>query len=275
MNFISNFRLPLVVCLVCSLSACKTLDLNFMGHKPLKKEDAHHPVREVICLWQPADGEDLNGLPGRGFAGQILFFASGYTESVVTSGEVCILVYDDQGSAEDMTKPIHEFKFPSEVWNLYSQESNFGAGYQVFIPYTRPGNHRAACSVRVKYTPGNGQPIYSQVASIVLPGSDDVQKLARVNPPKLQPTKEAAKNSDANVVQASHEQPATDTLTISGEAMARARQGSSQPDISRLSQLINASTGLPKTDGVVTADYEEATEVNESTDRFQLRRMTE
>ena len=272
-----NFRLLLVACLVLSLSACSTLNLNFLGHKPLKKEDARHPVREIICLWQPAEGEDLDGLPGRGFAGQILFFASGQSESVLTKGEVSILVYDDQGTTEDVSQPFHEFKFPGEVWDLYSVETNFGAAYQLFIPYTRPGKQRAACSVRVKYTPENGQPIYSHIASLVLPGTEEGKKLTTVSPPNLQRVDTPVQQADSNVMQAGHEEPATDTLTISGQSMARTRQTSGPPDVSQLRRLINAS--------VPQASDESSTTVNEpgaapsedrgATEGFRLRRAGE
>ncbi|MCA9080775.1 MAG: hypothetical protein KDA58_09465 [Planctomycetaceae bacterium] len=153
-------------------SGCTSLNLNpFARTKPLLKESANHPVVEVICLWEPAEGQGLDGLPSRGFAGQLLFFAHGHDEPVKVDGKVTLYVFDDQGSVEDQSRPLHEFNFEGAVWNTYLRESSMGAAYQLFIPYTRPGTKHAECSLRVKYTPpGGGRSSFSKMATIVLPG---------------------------------------------------------------------------------------------------------
>jgi hypothetical protein len=59
-------------------------------------EDPRQPVSEIICLWQPAEGQDMDGLPCRGFAGQLLFFAVGNEAPAEVGGEVMIYIFDDR-----------------------------------------------------------------------------------------------------------------------------------------------------------------------------------
>jgi hypothetical protein len=48
-----------------------------------------------------------------------------------------------------------------------------GASYQIFIPYIRPGNHGANCTLRIRYTPrGGGAPVYSEMVEINLEGKN-------------------------------------------------------------------------------------------------------
>jgi hypothetical protein len=130
-----------------------------------------HPVYEIICLWEPGEGTGMDGLPARGFLGQLMFFAHGIASPVRIKGPVRIYVFDDQGTAESQQRPIHEFNFCEEAFNEFLTESNIGAAYQFFIPYSRKGSHRAVCSLRVRYTPEHGQPVYSKMGSVILAGT--------------------------------------------------------------------------------------------------------
>ncbi len=127
-------------------------------------------VVESLCIWQPAEGVGLQGEPTRGFAGQILFFSRDLSAPIPADGDVRIYVFDDQGTEEEQARPIHQFDFPSEVWQTYLHESTLGPGYSLFIPYTRKGAHQARCSLRLRLTPKNGPVVYSDMVSIILQG---------------------------------------------------------------------------------------------------------
>jgi hypothetical protein len=152
------------------MSGCQHLMFwDKMARLPTASEK--HPVMEVICLWEQAEGTGLDGLPCRGFAGQLLFFAQGRTPPVRIDGNVRIYVFDDQGTPEEQEYPIHQFDFDAKAFQAFLTNTNIGAAYQLFIPYTRKGGHRATCSLRVRLTPEHGAPVYSKMARVELAGT--------------------------------------------------------------------------------------------------------
>jgi hypothetical protein len=159
---------------------------------------------EVVCLWEPAEGTGLDHLPARGFAGQILFITPRHEEPVQVDGKVRVYVFDDCGTIEEQQQPIHQFVFDSTSWNAFLHETNLGAAYQLFIPYTRPDMHQAACSLRVCYEPADGQPVYSKFAKVSLPGSakpepDDAASSARRATAAAQPGRGALDSAESEL----------------------------------------------------------------------------
>lgn len=153
-------------------SGCAELTMfSFAGRHKLVESSTRNPVVELICLWEPGEGQGLDGLPTRGFVGQLLFITAGNPQPAKVHGDVRIYVFDDQGPPEEQAKPLHQFDFAADAWNTYLREANIGASYQLFIPYTRKTAQQVNCSLRVRYTPSaGGSPVYSKMASVVLPG---------------------------------------------------------------------------------------------------------
>lgn len=159
-----------ILSLIVLTSGCTALNVSRM----FKKEtvaDERHPVVDIMCLWEAAEGTGLNGMPSRGFRGQILFFTAGQTSPAKIDGEIRIFVFDQNGPDGDASKPIHQFDFPGLAWNGFLAQTNFGNAYQLFIPYTKAGNEHADCQLRVRYTPKVGNPVYSRPCSVPLPGT--------------------------------------------------------------------------------------------------------
>lgn len=131
----------------------------------------------MICAWEPAEGVGLNGLPCRGFAGQILFFGNDTSSPIKVSGDVRIYVFDDFGSDEERSEPIHYFDFEEMAFQGLMTETNLGIAYQLFVPYTRKTVHEANCSLRVMVTPKDGgMPVYSKMATLYLQGTTRDQR---------------------------------------------------------------------------------------------------
>ncbi|MBL8848951.1 MAG: hypothetical protein JNG89_04675 [Planctomycetaceae bacterium] len=172
----------LVVLLLPLLAGCSTLDLNFpeFGEAP----DRSAQVSNIQCVWQSGEGIGLDNMPSRGFAGQVLFFVRGEPEPVPVNCDVRVYVFDDQGTVDEQAKPIHEFNFPAAVWSSYRQETNLGPAYHVFIPYTRKGGMAASCAVRVRMTAEGRPPVYSQLATISLPGRRAASEPAVISSPE-------------------------------------------------------------------------------------------
>ena len=154
-------------------SGCSSLQL--FGPRVVEA-DAKHPVGEILCIWEAAEGRGLDNHPCRGFGGQILFFASGRKAPVKVNGDVRIYVFDDEGVNGDPALPLHQFDFPAAAWNALLRPSNLGTSYQIFVPYTRKGQNQVSCSVRVSFTPEGGLPIYSKTATVDLPGTAPLVK---------------------------------------------------------------------------------------------------
>jgi hypothetical protein len=148
---------------------CASLDLfNFKDKVPTA--DAEHPAIEVLAIWQAAEGPGLGGVPTRGFAGQIFFFTQDRAQPVAVDGKARIYVFDDHGTVEQQARPLRQFDFDRQSWTAHLQSSKLGPTYGVFIPYPSNDYHQAVCSLRVRFTPMKGRPLYSQASTIVLPG---------------------------------------------------------------------------------------------------------
>ena len=136
--------------------------------------DAKNPVHRIVCMWEPSEGRRPDGMPARGFAGQILFFTRTSSTPVRVEGDVKIYVFDDQGPNGNPTLPISEFDFlkspEGDTWNRHLTITTLGPSYNVFVPYMRRGGHQARCALQLRLVANGDAPIFSDVATIVLPG---------------------------------------------------------------------------------------------------------
>ncbi|HWL08159.1 MAG TPA: hypothetical protein VNQ76_07140 [Planctomicrobium sp.] len=173
----SGFKLVLSALTLMLSVGCQQMFLQpVSAWKRIKQESlpiasAEHPVYEVICMWEPGEGTGLDGLPARGFVGKIMFFAHGINPPVRVNGDVRIYLFDDHGTQEEQQHPIHQFNFDDKAFQTFLTESNLGAAYQLFIPYTRSGTQRATCSLRIRLTSPDSKPVYSKMGTLILPGS--------------------------------------------------------------------------------------------------------
>jgi hypothetical protein len=148
---------------------CASLQL-FAVKDKVPTADDEHPAIEVLAIWQAAEGPGLGGVPTRGFAGQIFFFTQDRAQPVAVDGKARIYVFDDHGPIEQQSKPLRQFDFDRQSWTGHLQSSKLGPTYGVFIPYPRADYHQAVCSLRVRFTPLKGRPLFSSASTIVLPG---------------------------------------------------------------------------------------------------------
>ncbi|WP_417381043.1 hypothetical protein [Gimesia sp.] len=161
----------LMLCASTSLTGCTSLALSQWGlNKDHKFATAKKPAFEIVALWEPAEGKGVDGMPTRGFAGQLLFFQHNNTSPVYVKGEVYVNLYDDQGDADAQKNPIHQYKFDSGAWQVHAVESTLGPAYQVFIPYVRKGRDQAECALRVQLTQKDAPEIFSRMISVKLDG---------------------------------------------------------------------------------------------------------
>lgn len=157
--------------------------------KQFVKATPQNPAVKCLCVWQPAEGYDAQGKPCRGIAGQVFFFGRNSSQfndpsepatgklqrnkqamPVVVEGDVRIFVFDNQGSAEEQSKPISQIDIDRQTWNAHLTNTQFGPAYRVFVPYARPGRHQTELAVRLRMTPDNGPVVYSDLATVELPG---------------------------------------------------------------------------------------------------------
>lgn len=159
--------------LAITLSGCATLDMPNWDRHDFNRATDKVPAAEIVCVWKPAEGTGMDNLPTRGFAGQILFFNRHDSEPIVVDGDVRVYLFDDVGSVEEQSKPIHQFDFQAEAWNTHARMTTIGPSYHIFIPYTRKNNtYRTTCSLRIRMTAENGRAIFSDVIKVPLPGPE-------------------------------------------------------------------------------------------------------
>lgn len=184
-------RSALTVCAGWLLFAgvgCATLNLAHMDWRS-RKATARNPAIRVVCLWEPAEGRDPKGVPCQGFAGQILFLNS-KSLPVTVEGQVRIYLFDNQGSSEDQSKPVHQFDFDSGSWAQHYSYGTLGPAYNVFIPYTRRNISEATCDLRLRLTPDAGPVVFSDMTSIELLGFNKGKPVSKpsINDPRVEET---------------------------------------------------------------------------------------
>ena len=227
-----------------SATGCTTLGLSSLWGSKTFEADARHPVTEVMCLWEAAEGTGLDGLPTRGFVGQVLFFTAGRPSPAKVDGEIRVFVFDDQGVNGDRAIPLHQFDFPGAAWNAFLTTTNFGTAYQLFIPYTRPGGMHADCEIRVRYTPKDGNPVYSRPCTVNLAGP-------RASSATAGRTGAAGRGGSGPgrqpILQASHEEPALSAISEPRQLPSEIRLGRNQEllgaqnaKVDRLNRLASA-----------------------------------
>lgn len=131
------------------------------------KTQARQAAR-ILCLWEAAEGQGLDGQPSRGFAGQILFFGPGDAAPFPVHGTIRIFEYDNFDPNENSPKPIHAFVFDDGGWNAHRSESTMGESYNVFLPYVKHHAGRAKCALKVEFTAENGRTISSPITEVSL-----------------------------------------------------------------------------------------------------------
>ena len=198
-------------CQLFTSSGCATLKMPF-GKDRMQTATARNPVTQVICIWQPSEGRDSSGMPCRGFAGQILFLAGRNSLPVMVEGDVRIYLFDDQGTDEEQTKPIHQYDFDTGSWSPHLTKGTLGPTYSVFVPYTRRGTYEAKCALRVRLKPADEPAVFSDMAMVPLDGrpkkaSDTASQL---------PSAVEVKAADEVVSQALRR---TTTISMAGETM--------------------------------------------------------
>ena len=156
--------------LLLAASGCTSLGNFHLGQERIPQASPKNPIVQVLAMWQPGEGPGIDNKTTRGFVGTMYFFTSKSPIAAKTSGSVSVYLFDDQGAEDEQVKPLHHFIWESKDIAQLGQPGKLGQSYTIFIPYTRPGFHKAQCSLRVTYTPDAGSPVNSEMAYVALPG---------------------------------------------------------------------------------------------------------
>ncbi len=225
---------------------CATMHLPFVKDR-MEKATARNPVTQIICIWQQSEGRDPSGMPCRGFAGQILFLAGRSSLPVQIEGDVRIYLFDDQGSSEEQSKPMHQYDFDTGAWARHLTKGTLGPTYSVFVPYTRRGTHEAKCALRIRLKTGDEPAVFSDMATIPLEGR--TKKASELE--SAGPSSEQVKAATEAVSQTLRR---TTTISMAGETM--------KPTATRIqTAAAGASAHRDETPGrVQLANFEEGQE---------------
>lgn len=169
----------LLMATMCS-AGCATFNLPF--GKRIPTATAANPANQILCFWQPGEGNDPDGYPCRGFCGQILFLSSKTQAPVKIDGDVRVYLFDDQGTVDEQTKPLRQFDFDSGSWNIHLGETSLGPTYSIFIPYVRRGVTEANCSLRIRMKPSVGPTIFSDFSNIPLNPTKKIRRGEEAKP---------------------------------------------------------------------------------------------
>jgi len=245
---------PLTVILLgLALSGCSTLEpTKLPGIKPQTAPGGAtvtSPASRILSLWQPGEGDGIDGSQGRGFVGQIYFFTADSPSPITVDGDVRIFVFDNLGTSEEQARPVHQFDFNASSWQGYQTESALGPCYNVYIPYTRKGRHEADCELRIRLTRPGSTPLFSELAQVHLTGfsrDDSVARRIRESPEyRLQPEADREWQGQVTTIgvqKAGRLAPAQDTGTPSDSSRSQPATAdhAKQAEITRLENKLKA-----------------------------------
>lgn len=177
-------------------------------------------IVKILCLWEPAEGQGLDGKPSRGFAGQILMFAHGSPSPIPVHGTISIYEYVNFHPDEVDPQPIHKFTFDDGGWNAHRTESTLGESYNVFLPYVVKNNGHATCALRVEYTSPEGRVMSSPYTEVTLTAKTSNRPLSALRrnilsdaePRSIVGDRESARRN--SVTELEDEVPTIDSTTI-------------------------------------------------------------
>ncbi|MDB5385865.1 MAG: hypothetical protein JWM11_1511, partial [Planctomycetaceae bacterium] len=168
-----------------------------------------------------------------------------------------IYLFDDQGTEEEQSKPIYQFDFEPEAWQLHSSMTELGPAYNVFIPYTRKGRNQANCALRIRYNPPSGTPVFSQMATLTLGGTKNIDLKG------AKPADDEASTFKSTTIDVAKSPKKMQVTQVNAEEPARSTRTTSQPH----SALQTAGFETPADETgvqsrVEPADYQTKTELH-------------
>ena len=172
--------------LLCLLTGCAGKSWFQPRGPEFIEAGADNPVVQILSLWQSAEGQGLDGRNTRGFGGQIYFITRNQQAPALARGDIRIAVFEDEGSREAQSKPIHQFDFSADAWQTHLNPTQLGPCYQVFIPYTKNHDFQTRCSLSVCIKQDGGRPLYSELVSVQLPGVRPPEGSPVAPPPSVQ-----------------------------------------------------------------------------------------
>jgi hypothetical protein len=225
-----GYRLALLALL---LPGCASASWLKIGKEDFPKADSSNPVVRILAVWQVGEGQNTEGMTTRGFVGQIFLLDAQKQVPVAAEGSVRIYLFDDQGTAEERDRPLHQHDFPVDSWRVRLQKTKMGPAYVLFTPYTRKGAHKAECSLRIKFTPADGgSPVFSDLAPISLPGKSNkpVDPVTNASQPTTSATTAPAISTSsqpaaATTTAAPDKRAFSATTTSLQDALTEARRG--------------------------------------------------
>lgn len=155
--------------LVLCATGCSSLGL--AKSRTFATETSKNPATKCLCLWQQAEGTTAEGKRTRGIAGQVFFFPLDGEIPVKVQGDIRAFLFDDVGSAEEQTRPIHQVALSSAEWNSTITETQFGPAYNIFVPYPRTGGQEVNCALRLRLTRPDGSELFSDMSQVKLAGT--------------------------------------------------------------------------------------------------------
>ncbi len=126
------------------VSGCAFRQLAAAEKESFPTASAKNPVVRVLAVWQVGEGQGPDGLTTRGFAGQIFFLDAKDQIPSKVDGEVRVYLFDDQGSAEERDKPLHQFDYPRDSWKGPHDPDEDGARVRCVCPLHTKGFSQGA-----------------------------------------------------------------------------------------------------------------------------------
>jgi len=126
-------------------------------------------VSKVLGLWEPSEGQGLDGTPSRGFAGQVMFFTYGKPSPIKVKGTVRVMLFANYDASQLDPQPEHVFTFVEDGWEAHRSEGTLGTSYNVFLPAGDVANDVShTYGLRIEHTDTTGRVTKSPFTEVTL-----------------------------------------------------------------------------------------------------------
>jgi hypothetical protein len=131
------------------------------------------PICEVATWWNPqvvfSPDPTRHGTPIPGLAGRLYLFGENKGVSLSGEGSVVIDLFDPaRADGQGGVMPVEEWKIDKDTLQRLQRRDAIGWGYTLFLPWSTYRPDFTKLTMRARFEPVKGEPIYSEVSLITM-----------------------------------------------------------------------------------------------------------
>lgn len=151
-------------------AGCNQFNLNRRIPWMADSDGRREPSKKVSAVWTETVQYKSDQRPTRGFGGRLMFFGDRQDKPIRVHGDLVVYAFDEQNRDPADSKPTRKYVFPAETLDQLYSKTDLGHSYSVWVPWDELGGPQEEISLIVRFSPGEGPPVISDQAKLILPG---------------------------------------------------------------------------------------------------------